>query len=119
MELLWQNASPNSTFAAQTLAIDCSAYDEIEIRCRTWSETPNHSLAPIRLKVGEYGAVTYTAGTASNWTGNLTCGARVFVNNGTSVTVHIGRYLSGYNASWTDKANAIIPDKIYGIKGLR
>ena len=54
-KLLWTNPSPSSSFAAQTVSLDLSDYDEIEVICRPYATEASYFTS--RVKVGNNGMI--------------------------------------------------------------
>lgn len=105
-KLLWTNPSPTSSFAAQTIPLDLSNYDAIEIIIR--SDTANtYTLAPIVTEVGK-GGIAFNS-TAYN-------SGRQFTTTTSGITFTGATYYSAYGNWSTTSTNALIPVKIYGIK---
>lgn len=72
MELLWENASPTSEFAAQTVTLDASVYQELKIEFYSRAQNDRKVLAnaPVGKPVNAYDmrGTTSTAVTPSlNW----------------------------------------------------
>lgn len=105
-KLLWTNPSPTSSFAAQTISLDLSDYDAIEIIIR--SDTANtYTLAPIVTEVGK-GGIAFNS-TAYN-------SGRQFTTTTSGITFTAATYYSSYGNWSTTSTNALIPVYIYGIK---
>lgn len=123
---LWENASPTSAFAAQTISLDLSGYDFVDIVY--YGRTgPNDALSAngyytARCPVGEFGSLqvaTLIGGTASyHW---ISC--RAFEVTTSGIEFGYGRYIyfsyttAGDNGGYSETTN--IPYRIYGIKGVK
>lgn len=106
MDLLWVNASFNSNFAEQTIALDLSGYDAVMITAS--------SEATSFVPVGDQGAIT-------TWNGYYICRRTVYTSvdgvNFSSATTwsQYGNNVNGAeNPSWQCR-----PYKIYGFKGVK
>lgn len=111
MELLWENASPTSEFAAQNVSIDLSQYSCIGILCYKITE-------PLILM----GLQIFT---------KTTIGARIGINEGAKfvqrtietitndgVEFGQGAIYNTYAGSASGGNGYVIPYRIYGIKGV-
>lgn len=108
-ELLWQNASPGSNFSAQTVSLDLSEYDEIEV-------VYNHATTAT-FEVRSRSAVPGMA-----WGLSIVGYAykRLATAKTTGVEFSDCNYFPSYgNTSDSDANNAVIPYRIYGIKGVK
>lgn len=115
MELLWQNASPYSGFAAQTVELDLSGYDGVLIQCRVGDQ---HEASSICVK-GYAGSLFAFLCDASKSVGFTD--ARRFSVTENGVVFSTG-YQYGINVGnqIIDENYAVnIPYLIYGIKGIR
>ena len=111
-ELLWTNASPASSFAAQTISIDLSNYNMILVQISTISNTPTDNV---------YGFITYLA--------SINDGNPIIMVYGSSGTNRLGTRkfttsttgVSFQDNIWNNATtNAYgVPYKIYGIKGVQ
>ncbi len=107
MTLLWENASPTSEFAAQTVTLnsDLSNYDAVLLLYRiTTSKT---WVMPLFLITDEPGYC------AVHITYNAT--RRVTANNGNQLTCYDASVAKTYGSPATDNSYCI-PYKIYGVK---
>ena len=112
--LLWTNASPTSAFAAQTISLDLSGYNAVEIVCR-YSTTDDTHIRYI-CDVGNSASMYWFYRTATN---GYYMGVRSRTNVSASTTGATFNTCMGkpVNSS-TSTANDgyIIPIEIYGIK---
>lgn len=107
--LLWTNASPTSSFAKQTISLNLSGYDFVEIQFSQNQEAPIRTNF-VRAKVGDtqpsrclmYYNYLYT---------------RDFTVKTTGVDFAVAS-LSSRTGTMADNNNVVIPYKIYGIKGV-
>lgn len=110
IKLLWKNASPASAFAAQTISLDLSGYDSVFISCFASNysgRTDKESHFAIK---GEK--------TTLHSQGSVLANRDVTVS-ATGLTFTDGVQRPTYG-SWTSNTDnhGIVPDKIYGIKGV-
>ena len=116
-KLLWSNSSPNSQFAAQSLAIDGS-YDEYIIE---WSDyVGEYTRFSMSLKKGE--SVKFCAPSIGGGGTNFWTNGRTVTSSGSGsshrITFGAGTYKSQGNTSVATTNAAMIPVRIYGIKKL-
>ena len=105
-DLLWANASPSSSFAAQTVSLDLSGYDAVFIT-GGYSKDYNTVLAPVFLTVGEKGQFMLIGQNGKVGTRDMT------------VTVTGVQFDVGYYDAASGNNTYAIPLKIYGIKGVQ
>lgn len=114
--LLWENASPTSAFAAQTVSLDLSSYDAVEIVCR-YSTTDDARIRYI-CDVGNSASMYWFYRTATN---GYYMGVRSRTNVSASTTgatfdTCMGKPVNSSTSNAND--GYIIPIEIYGIKGV-
>lgn len=102
-KLLWTNSNSTASFDAQTLNIDLSTFDKIDVAFRMNGASVREESAIAYVGLGASIGIGGT-GTETLWT------LRVFTTNATGVT-----FLNGYYAGAVNNAYAI-PTRIYGIK---
>lgn len=105
-KLLWTNPNSGDPFSAQTISIDLSEYDAIEVVAQHWSN--NGTTASMVAKVGEIGVTT-----VPNYD-NSTIAIRSFTVSTSGVQFTDGRNVTG--SSISTNSHASIPRRIYGIK---
>ena len=110
MELLWENASPTSSFAAQTVSIDLSDYDEIEVEHERY--VPYGGVSFEKARVGTQGILKYIE--LSEAASYLF--VRRFVVDTKSIKFEEA-ILSSCGAGVIDNWR-VVPLRIYGIKGV-
>ena len=103
--LLYTNASPGSTFAAQTLALDLSAYDSVLIEYYVNIATLGY-LPSIRVAKGRENLMSMTIADGSRYTRNVSV-------NAAGLTFG-DAYLNGQSVS--NASN--VPLRIFGVKGV-
>lgn len=109
MELLWENASPTSEFAAQTISLDLSNYDAIDLYYRTYTSFDMNT-GYYRCPVGKNQRAT----TSSEFIYIRDCNTTIH-----GVTFRDAEYVATYgSANYTTYNSILIPIKIYGIKGV-
>jgi hypothetical protein len=109
MELLWENASPDSDFAGQTIKIDMSGYGGFIIQTAENSVFVTNKIGQARKD-----EVALTGAARSGVDGSPTLGYRAFkcVAEGISIT-------NFFTANWSTINNqGNRPQYIYGIKGV-
>lgn len=107
--LLWSNASPSSDFAAQTISLNLSGYDQIQIWFRPVASESDEFFA--FAKVGSRIRMAFPRYTIE----------RRFVSvTTTGVEFYPAYYLTSYGGSSESLLNAyMVPVRIYGIKGVQ
>ena len=105
---LWQNASRTSSFSPQTISVDLSGYDEVEVYycLETEAEFNKHMVSSI-CPVGESLFATFTFGSAS------ATYSRGATTNASGVT-----FSTGYQSGSASNAS-LVPYRIFGIKGVK
>lgn len=106
MELLWENASPTSEFAAQSVYLSLSKYDAVAIQF--YYATTLSWCVECRCNVGKTGLANVSM--KSNY-------YRQFNVETTRVRFESGLEYTTYGGDTTSANNILIPYKIYGIKG--
>lgn len=108
--LLWENASPTSPFAAQTISLGLSNYTEIEVEFRhNYSDdTSNFQKA----RVGAAKAFIFVMESGDTYTYTYT---RQFIPGVNGVEFLNGCFFNGNTT--TAQNERIVPVKIYGIRG--
>lgn len=102
---LWDNASPSSAFTAQTVSLNLSDYDFIDIDVKL----ANSRYQVQRFKVGQAGFISSGNEVVTATNVNYTR----LINVTTSGVSFEGGY---FNSAQND--NYVIPEQIYGIKGV-
>lgn len=113
--LLWTNASPTSAFEGQTISLDLSGYDAVEIEFR--KNTSVNLLYYEKCKIG------WNADVQSMWnidiSSNATVVYRSFTVSESGITFANSVYKSSpFGTTVGNNNNYMIPYKIYGIKGV-
>ena len=115
MELLWENASPNSNFSSQTININLSGYDFLIIEFLTYVKSADYADYH-RTVITRVGIKDNVSGFGE--TGSYFC-FRGFTSNNSGITFETGHYADKYNDDdLEDSNNLYVPQKIYGIKGV-
>ena len=114
--LLWTNESPTSEFAAQTISLNLSGYDAVEIICR-YSRTDDTSMRYI-CDVGNSASMYwfYYTATDRKYTGVRSRNVVSVSTAGVTFDTCSGK--AGNSTTNTSNNGYIIPVKIYGIKGV-
>ena len=106
-KLLWTNPSPSSNFSAQTVSLDLSDYDEIELFYAGTTDYANTAIDYIKVAIGKGGLLNMSANEI--WWRYVTASS-------TGVTFDTGYRTPTYGANSTADNKFIIPLKFYGIK---
>lgn len=112
MNLLWQNASPLSTFAEQTLNVDSSGYDALLIIATYCADSVNNVICLPPVIVYKDMGTTGSSDQRGMIIGYGSCHRRV--KKITDSTINIG---SGNGATGQTDNNFIVPYKIFGLRG--
>lgn len=109
--LLWTNSSPASSFSSQTISLDLSDYDCVEVHYRNSTGTGNQSESMQNriCNVGEIIALTGVGSTESQ---------RLATTSTSGVAFENGSYASTYGGEQVYNSTVVIPVRIYGIKNL-
>ena len=115
-ELLWENPSPTSSFAAQTVSLDLSEYSKIIIEFN--SDTPS-GVRDIQtiinpVVVGKGGVAIRFGGVQDKYLGNIHF--RYYQTTNSSITFDNSYYQGWTGTTTTLNNNFVIPYRIYGIK---
>ena len=105
-DLLWENASPTSSFSPQTIQLDLSGYNQVLV-CAYFATNWANICNTILCDVGDKGYLESTAMAGTRL-------GRVFLPK--SSEVEFKECNSSGNPNPDN--NSIIPHKIYGIKGV-
>ena len=103
--LLWQNASPTSGFDNQTVNLNLSNYDSLEIEFKTYAGSNTFNVS--RHRIGVESVLTTATG------GNPTiCPVmRVFTSNASGIV-----FSDFFDWNFGKNNTVCVPTKIYGIK---
>lgn len=113
-KLLWENPSPTAAFAAQTISLDLSDYDEVEIE---YIDFVQHQdiMAQIKVTIGSHGSMHIMIGNSGYSSGVPFVANRRFLVNLTGIDFE-GASGIPTNNSLTSRNDTCIPLRIYGIK---
>ena len=104
MELLWENASPTSSFAAQTISLDLSVYDLVMLEFTASTTWYIRQVFISNIGGNFYYRVVDGAGKVYN---------RTCVINRNGIQFEVGQ-------EGTSRNNDLcLPTKIYGVKGVQ
>lgn len=113
-KLLWSNPSPSSGFAAQTISLDLSGYDEVEIQCL--ASAGGVDFVTARCVVGKAIMAQFVSGGNGYGNGTPFLTERRFVTSTTGIIVSTGYGCFTGGSDWSyNSATRMIPLKIYGI----
>lgn len=115
IKLVWENASPSSSFAAQTVSIDLSGADFVIVE---FSATTTGSARPATIIAnGKQGVLS--------WLANATAGYEILLMSRNATVSDTGIYFDkAYrktisSTTATENNTSAIPTRIYAIKGVR
>ena len=117
---VWENASPASAFAAQEIEMELDEDDMVMVQCTPFAAGLYSRMpaSPVFLNVGEYGYAQAIGGAATFGQGGIFLGIREIYASETGV-----RFGGGYEMratdEWAEGDRAVIPYRIYVIKGVR
>lgn len=112
MDLLWENASPTSQFAAQTISLDGDGYQMYMIVSGASSDGAYDKV--IFLRVGKGTRVEY-AGTSG---GQYRVGQRTLASS-SKTHIEYGGMLFNAGGAESLRNDLLVPIQIYGVKGLK
>lgn len=110
MDLLWENASPPSDFAAQTITLDLSPYNFIDIGFYWYIGNSDYGIFWQRFKVGFENKQYAFRADNSAW-----IDIRELIVSTTGVTFSASKESQG-TGSTSNNNSATIPYQIYGIR---
>ena len=113
MELLWENASPRSEFVGQTLSIDFSQYDGIQIDCYEFADTTVGFSGVIIFNNFETIAPHCFLIAPNAYSKKVFFRGAAYTNGSLEITPARNTSDDTTNSIWC------IPYKIYGIKGVK
>ena len=118
---LWENASPESNFEEQSISINISQYEEIEVRFLLWVRisTTEYMLPAIRCKIGKHNKMCCVSpGGDGAIDGKLVGAFRSITALQNSIDISKCKVYSPINTDTTGTTlnNWLIPYEIYGIK---
>lgn len=118
-KLLWENASPSSQFKAQTLDMDLSDYDSVEIEYTNFASTEQLILADKKDVVKNRLVPLVSWNNLDSSGNNIVVRSRVVTATDGGVEFKTA-YGKGTTETSVEQSNTyIIPIKIYGIKGVQ
>lgn len=114
--LLWTNESPTTAFAAQTISLDLSGYDEVEIYTIQHISRSSYLIPPSRTEIGMSGDLFAITGATGDTSGYCAWTKRTYTTSTSGVTFTLDA-VSLDGTAWLAGGGAhLIPYKIYGIK---
>lgn len=110
-DLLWENASPNNSFAAQTIELDLNGYNEVEIVYKVDNGTTaeQQSMTAVVGRTCRLDAIGQSSGKPHVSKRNATI-------NETSIVFEGSSYVTTSTSDWVSSTVHVIPVEIYGIK---
>lgn len=120
MELLWENASKPSAFPAQKIELDLSEYSDVYVIGHSWASLNNlHVSAGVMCPKARKGVLYAPAGINGQTSGKYCGQQREFLVDNDGVLFYTGHNMNT-NLEWQpDVPDSMIPDYIYGIKGVK
>lgn len=113
-KLLWINPNPTTAFNAQTISLDLSNYDAVEVVYKLYTTQQYDVTGQITYQSNQ--SVTVSAsGTGGFFSGADAPMARTSSMSSNGVHFSAGS-LCGGSSTWAVNNNVLIPYKIYGIK---
>lgn len=114
-DLLWTNPNPSSEFAGQTISLDLSDYESIEVVYSSYSATVFQTMRFERINSSSGGIGLESTDRSNSISSSLAVVSRngTFDDNG--VTFYDG-YFQTSSGSRTVSGRSCVPQKIYGIK---
>ena len=115
-KLLWVNPSPNSSFLAQTLELNLTGYDELDIFCLMIS---NGQQRNFHTKVLKGGTGQLTAPMVTSASNGIVLRVRPITSVNDSGITFSGGYVGEAGKAEASNNYLCVPFKIYGIKGVQ
>lgn len=113
--LLWQNASPSSDFAAQTIKLSLKDYDAILLKHKYTKATAYYGVQFI--EVGDSATVYQIASAKAASLSYLSRDVKV-TTSGVTIEAGYGKTIYSTSAGGASASN-LIPVEIYGVKGVK
>lgn len=113
---LWENASPTSNFAKQTIDLDLSDYDFVEIVALSGNSLSNITHT-IKTLIGMGGAFRTDINVSNSAITGIAL--RSYTTKANGVTFNDATYKSGATGSPSINNNYLTPYILYGIKGVQ
>ena len=107
--LLWTNPNPTSSFAAQTISLDLSKYDAVEVVARQYAT--DSFVFSSKAEVGKFGKLF-----CYGYDDARELDTRRYEVSTTGVSFQTGYYTMISDSSGTASSTHCVPYKIYGIK---
>ena len=120
---VWENAEPITAFPAQTISIDLTDYDMVMVEAILYANS-NYSdklLSPVFSEIGKNGYLVGIGGKNGYFRGAIYVGARTFKVTRTGISFDGGHSAntSEVSTSWLETPETCLPQRIYGIKGVK
>lgn len=109
VDLLWTNASPSSAFTSQTILVDLTPYNLIEIYFRV---EPSDEKTYDSLIINTPGSTHIVSGALYS---NLKTAMRYYTIYTNRIQIGVGYVLNSYD-KYAENNDALIPYKIFGVK---
>lgn len=119
MKKLWENGSPNSDFAEQTIPLSLSGYQYVAI---DYNPIGTYARKRTYCKPGEVCYLDAVGGSSSGGIAgayvNTVVRLATVSDSGIEFTKAVYSKQNSTTVTWTDRANYAIPVRIFGIKGV-
>lgn len=115
MELLWENASPASDFAAQTIALDLSQIDVVKVVYKVMTTSDNEYT--FEASVNRSATIIDFVNTSYSSTTQVSSRDLTINPNGIIFKDSLNKQITSSSAASTLNSR-LIPIKIYGVKGV-
>lgn len=115
MELLWENASPSSDFAAQTIALDLSQIDVVKVVYKVMTTSDNEYT--FEASVNRSSTIINFVNASFSSTTQVSSRDLTINPDGIIFKDSLNKQITSSSATSTSNSR-IIPIKIYGVKGV-
>ena len=115
MELLWENASPSSDFAAQTIALDLSQIDVVKVVYKVMTTSDNEYT--FEASVNRSATIINFVNASFSSTTQVSSRDLTINPDGIIFKDSLNKQITSSSAASTSNSR-IIPIKIYGVKGV-
>lgn len=113
-KLLWTNQNPTNTFAEQTVNIDLSGYDAVDIVYKLFTNQ-QYDVMGQRVLMNDQTVTVSASGSLAFFSGAIVLMARWASMSSSGVYFSVGS-LASTSQNWSPDTRPLVPYKIYGIK---
>lgn len=115
--LLWTNSDPTATFVSQTISLDLSQYNAVDVEFVLFGGDTAIAFCGRNYNDGRYTIASGVASTSGSWySGGSNMLVRGFRMSDTGVIIGEGRMCPTVYDSWQSGDHVLIPLRVYGIK---